>query len=257
MISPGIQFDPAFESLTGHKPLAWQRRLFGRLYSGPEVPACVDLPTGLGKTSVIPIFVIALARQAQDGRVALPRRLVYVVNRRTVVDQATIMVEQIRNRLRNPNDDPNLEALSAGLRKLLSSDQGELLAVSTLRGELADNQEWKADPARPAVIVGTIDMIGSKLLFSGYGDGRYSRAQHAGLVGHDSLIVHDEAHLTPAFGDLLRQVAKVQRQAHEPLGDPVGGAPGQAPLPHHQRRYLAGRGPESERSLPHQVGVDL
>ena len=48
----------------------------------------------------------------------------------------------------------------------------------------------------------TIDMIGSKLLFSGYGDGRYKRPQHAGLIGQDSLIVHDEAHLTPAFSKL-------------------------------------------------------
>jgi CRISPR-associated endonuclease/helicase Cas3 len=38
----------------------------------------------LGKTSIIPLWLIALATGA-----ALPRRLVYIVNRRTVVDQAT------------------------------------------------------------------------------------------------------------------------------------------------------------------------
>jgi len=103
------------------------------------------------------------------------------------------------------------------LRSLATTeDEALLLAVSTLRGELADNNEWKADPARPAIIIGTIDMIGSKLLFSGYGDGRYWRAQHAGLVGQDSLIVHDEAHLEPAFSDLLHELAAVQRQDEEP-----------------------------------------
>ena len=81
-----------------------------------------------------------------------------------------------------------LRAVAGALRKLGST--GSLpVAVSTLRGELADNEEWKADPARPAIIVGTIDMIGSKLLFSGYGDGRYRRSQHAGLIGQDSFII--------------------------------------------------------------------
>ncbi len=216
-----LEFDKAFRALTDYNPLSWQRRLFERLYSGNDIPQVCDLPTGLGKTSVIPIFVIALACQAQGRTVTLPRRLVYVVNRRTVVDQATAIVEQIRERLLEPDDGRwayHREALVTltTLLRSLSPGSSLPLAVSTLRGELADNEEWKADPARPAVIIGTIDMIGSKLLFSGYGDDRYSRPQHAGLVGHDSMIVHDEAHLTPAFGELLRQLAAIQRQSHEP-----------------------------------------
>jgi len=222
MIASSIQFDTAFSALTGHPgPLGWQQRLFERLRSGQEIPGGCDLPTGLGKTSVIPIWTIALAWQAQAGSVTLPRRLVYVVNRRTVVDQATSVVEQIRERLLGPDDSrwsqhqAALRALGEALRSLAATDD-LFLAVSTLRGELADNEEWKADPARPAIIIGTIDMIGSKLLFSGYGDGRYWRAQHAGLIGQDSLIVHDEAHLTPAFSEVLRSVARDQRQAGEP-----------------------------------------
>ena len=49
------------------------------------------------------------------------------------------------------------------------------LAISTLRGEFADNGAWRRDPSRPAIIVGTVDMIGSRLLFSGYGCGFRSR----------------------------------------------------------------------------------
>jgi CRISPR-associated endonuclease/helicase Cas3 len=45
---------------------------------------------------VIPIWVIAVATQARAGEITLPRRLVYIVNRRTVVDQATSVVETIR-----------------------------------------------------------------------------------------------------------------------------------------------------------------
>ena len=30
-----------------------------------------------------------------------------------------------------------------------------------------DNREWLDDPAAPAIVVGTVDMIGSRLLFEG------------------------------------------------------------------------------------------
>ena len=59
-----------------------------------ELASC-NLPTGLGKTSVIAIWLIALANAPER----VPRRLVYVVNRRTVVDQSTEETENIRDRL--------------------------------------------------------------------------------------------------------------------------------------------------------------
>ena len=53
-------------------------------------PERCDIPTGLGKTSIIAIWLLALAHRARSGVASgFPRRLVYVVNRRTVVDQAT------------------------------------------------------------------------------------------------------------------------------------------------------------------------
>jgi CRISPR-associated endonuclease/helicase Cas3 len=217
-------FDVRFRALTGFTPMKWQRRLFKRfvgagLPNAPGIPTVCDIPTGLGKTSIIIIWLLALVHHAETKRIRLPRRLVYVVNRRTVVDQATRTVELLRLRLLEPEGPEwkehadTLRGIALVLRGLCASDSdGMPLGVSTLRGELADNEEWKADPARPAIIVGTIDMIGSKLLFSGYGDGRYGRAHHAGLIGHDALIVHDEAHLTPAFNELLRAVAREQRR---------------------------------------------
>ncbi|MFN3974976.1 MAG: type I-U CRISPR-associated helicase/endonuclease Cas3 [Dehalococcoidia bacterium] len=213
-------FDQAFLALTSYSPFRWQRRLFEQLYAG-NIPHFCNLPTGLGKTSVIPIWLIALALQAKKGATALPRRIIYIVNRRTVVDQATSVVQEMRRRLNEPehpcwSDYKDVLTMLGQALRSLASTQDPVLAISTLRGELADNEEWKADPSKPAIIIGTIDMVGSKLLFSGYGDGRYWRAQHAGLVGQDSLIVHDEAHLTPAFSDLLHRLVEVQRQAKEP-----------------------------------------
>lgn len=79
----------------------------------------------------------------------MPRRLVYVVNRRTVVDQTTTEVEKWRGRLAAAN----LFQPLADLASIPLATDEPPLAISTLRGQFADNQEWSADPARPAVIV--------------------------------------------------------------------------------------------------------
>jgi len=81
------------------------------------------------------------------------------------------------------------------------------LPISTLRGQHVDNRQWLEDPASPAIIVGTVDMVGSRLLFEGYGVSRKMRPYHAGLLGSDTLIVLDEAHLVPPFEALLESIA--------------------------------------------------
>src|SRR5262249_46825697 len=82
------------------------------------------------------------------------------------------------------------------------------LPISTLRGQFVDNRDWLADPAGPAIVVGTVDMIGSRLLFQGYGVSRGMRPYQAGLLGVDPLVVLDEAHLVPPFTHLLRTVER-------------------------------------------------
>ena len=192
MIS-GDRFAAEFSALTvegheRHAPFRWQTRLFRRFADG-NLPKAVDVPTGLGKTSVMALWLIARAYEAN-----VPRRLVYVVDRRAVVDQATRFAERLRRNM------------SAEL-----SDRLELkdrnLPISTLRGGFADNRDWLEDPSRPAIVVGTIDMIGSRLLFEGYGVSRGMRPYHAGFLGVDTLVLLDEAHLCPPFEALLRQVA--------------------------------------------------
>ena len=76
-------FIATFRTLTGHPPFPWQVALSQRFAAdrSDNVPPSCNLPTGLGKTSVIAVWLIALANGAK-----VPRRLVYVVNRRTVVD---------------------------------------------------------------------------------------------------------------------------------------------------------------------------
>jgi CRISPR-associated endonuclease/helicase Cas3 len=201
-------FEQCFNALTGNSPFPWQAELSRRFVAG-EFPTSCDIPTGLGKTSVMAIWLYALGYAPPST----PRRLVYVVNRRTVVDQATREAEQIRERL------PNVRDLSARLQALCADPLDAPLAISTLRGQFADNADWRSDPARPAIVVGTVDMIGSRLLFSGYRCGFKSRPLHAGFLGQDTLLVHDEAHLEPAFQKLIEAIRDEQKREPAPLGE--------------------------------------
>lgn len=191
------QFTEVFRALTGYTPFCWQQRLYDELCAG-QLPSALDLPTGVGKTSVMPIWLIARSAHA-----SLPRRLVYVVDRRAVVDQASEVAQRLAAELA-----PGATGVLADARNGLGLAGDAAFAVSTLRGQLADNRAWLADPTAPAIIVGTIDMIGSRLLFSGYGVSRGMRPYHAGLIGADALIVLDEAHLVPPFEALLRAIEK-------------------------------------------------
>ncbi|MFN3351084.1 type I-U CRISPR-associated helicase/endonuclease Cas3, partial [Pseudorhodoplanes sp.] len=139
-----------------------------------------------------------MADEANRNRI--PRRLVYVVDRRAVVDQATAEAEKLRRWLDQDEASADFKA-RIGL-------QNASLPISTLRGQHIDNREWLADPTASAVVVGTVDMVGSRVLFSGYGVSPKMRPYHAGLLGADTLVVLDEAHLVPPFEALLKTIAR-------------------------------------------------
>ena len=190
-----LEFENAFEALTGVPPLSWQRRLYRKHFASGSLPSVVDIPTGMGKTMIMAIWLIARANKCKA-----PTRLIYVVDRRTVVDQATDVAESlVKNWTKSGKFD------------------GPLPAISTLRGQLADNREWSRDPSRPAIIIGTVDLIGSGLLFSGYRSGFKSKPLHAGLLGQDSMLVLDEAHLSKPFEKLLLGISSFQQSHGSPM----------------------------------------
>ena len=209
-----VEFELAFEALTGFPPAPWQRELFTRFAEG-RVPDAVPLPTGLGKTMVMAVWLIARAAGAP-----VPRRLVYVVDRRAIVDAASALADRFAASLAPdkvasaPEQD---RAVLKALREGLGLSEEQTLPVSTLRGQHTDDGAWRRDLTIPAIIVGTVDMTGSRLLFSGYTVSRWMRPVHAALLGMDSLIVLDESHLVPPFEHLLEALRTMVLQSTEDL----------------------------------------
>lgn len=140
----------------------------------------------------------------------LARRIAYVVDRRAVVDQTAIVIRQWIERLAEQPD------LKQRLDRLAVFPAPSPVTLGVLRGGLADDGEWRVDPARPAVLVGTVDMVGSRLLFSGYGCGRSRRAMDAGLLGQDAALYLDEAHLSPGFAGLVQQLSQQRCDGSRP-----------------------------------------
>lgn len=208
-VFPFEQFDAQYRALTGHDGACrWQYRLFTDIEAG-RFPADIELATGLGKTSIIALWVLALGRALARNSKLVPRRLAYVVDRRVVVDQASEFAEQVRERLKQAAQDEKhaLHALATTLKN--AGCTSSVVEVSTLRGQRALDKRWRDDPTRPAIIVGTVDMIGSRLLFSAYGRvGPWGRALEAGLVGQDCLLVLDEAHLCSPFATTLSGIER-------------------------------------------------
>ena len=130
----------------------------------------IDVPTGFGKTAAV---VLAwLWNRVLRHRGDWPRRLVYCLPMRTLVDQT------FRN-------------ASQWIRSLGLSDEVGLHMI--MGGE--DAGEWDTQAARNAVLVGTQDMLLSRALNRGYGMSRYRWPMHFGLLNSDCLWVMDEVQL--------------------------------------------------------------
>lgn len=202
----GNDFAAYFTELHGQPPFPWQARLAALLADGGSWPEVLDLPTGTGKTAALDIAVFHLALAAGSATRSAPLRIVYVVDRRTIVDQAYERAEHIAQAITRANGG----VLGAVRRRLASfSRDGEALPLRTalLRGGIARNDLWARSPDQPLIAVSTVDQVGSRLLFRGYGVSDAMKPIHAGLLGTDALYLLDEVHLSHPFRETLAAIA--------------------------------------------------
>ena len=218
-------FQAFYEAINGRPPFPWQARLARYVANAGAWPTEVGVPTGLGKTACLDIAIWWLASQA-DRRSAdrtAPTRIWWLVNRRLLVDSTAEHAQSISDALRDPwaaniKGEAALvvRAVADRLRSLGSDPDADPLEVIRLRGGV--QSRLPTDPSRPAVVLSTIPMFGSRLLFRGYGSSRSMRPIDAALAGTDSLVLVDEAHLARHLVRLVPDLADCTRPAQALFG---------------------------------------
>lgn len=204
-------FAEFFREVHGHNPFPWQAKLMrsvseSRGPDGEVWPRVLDLPTGFGKTAALDIAVFHLALEADRGsKRTAPVRVAFVVDRRLVVDDAFERGRRLAYKLKNAQPGSVTARVAERLRAL-AGDGNPPLVVRRLRGGIPREDDWARTPSQPTILCSTVDQVGSRLLFRGYGVSDSMKPVHAGLLGADCLILLDEAHLSEPFRQTLRWV---------------------------------------------------
>jgi CRISPR-associated endonuclease/helicase Cas3 len=160
-----MDFVGFFERATGRSPYRYQCELAER----DRPPAVVEIPTGSGKTHAL-LLAWLYARRTRAGT---PRRLVYALPMRTLVEQTLLVTLEVRERL----------GISA-----------EELPVHVLMGG-EPASDWREHPEREQILIGTVDMLLSRALNRGYGESRFQWPVAFGLLNADCRWVFDEVQL--------------------------------------------------------------
>lgn len=200
-----MTFDAFFEATTGKKPYDYQCRHA----CGPDAisseratlrsgVACesrlINIPTGLGKTAAVVLAWLwnRVVHPDAAHRITWPRRLVYCLPMRTLVEQTRDEIAMWIGNLLATADSGTLSLLPdaiADLRWL-----AEHSPIVLMGGSDAD-VEWDIWPEKPAILIGTQDMLLSRALNRGYGMSRARWPMHYGLLNCECLWVIDETQL--------------------------------------------------------------
>lgn len=157
-------FEDFFEAATKNSPYPYQKQL-----AEEDIPSVIKVQTGAGKTEAA-VLSVWLWRRLNNGNT--PRRLVYCLPRRTLVEQT---VHRIQTWLCN-------------------LDLNDRIGVVLLMGGSRDN-DFEMHPGKEYVIVGTQDMLISGALNRAYGQSPYRWPITFGILNNDCMWVMDEVQL--------------------------------------------------------------
>lgn len=211
---------PAFyQEVHGRSPFPWQADIVARVLADGVWPDVVDVPTGMGKTSMLDVALFLTAATAGvRGRDRLGRRRIFfVVDRRLVVDEAWEHARRLASALDRADGagaDGVVGAVVRALRSLTGQrpERRPVVRVTRMRGGATWAASWLDRPDELGLVVGTVDQIGSRMLFRGYGVGDRRKPIDAALTGMDSLVLVDEAHLAEALVSTLHEAQQRDRQ---------------------------------------------
>lgn len=172
------------------------------LLAKEEWPDALIAPTGLGKTAAV---VVAWLWRRRVEPETTPRRLVYCLPMRTLVEQTAANVQAWLQRL----GDAKLA------EHLPSPDDLHILmgGIEPPHGR----PRWYEVPERSAILIGTQDMLISRALMRGYASGRARWPTEFALLHNDCLWVFDEVQLMGAGLATSAQLGAFRQQLKSAL----------------------------------------
>ena len=166
MTERSATYDKFFSAaFAGQQPFDYQRRLA----LDDPMPSLVNAPTGAGKTNAI-LGAWMWRRLKKPDSVG--RRLVYCLPMRTLVEQTR-------------------DVARAAIKRLGFEEKFQVHVL--MGGDVTD--EWDSWPERECILIGTQDMLLSRVLNRGYAMSRFRWPLHFGLLNNDCLWVFDEVQL--------------------------------------------------------------
>jgi CRISPR-associated endonuclease/helicase Cas3 len=184
-----MDFTSFFHLATDSHPYGYQVALAER-----DWPDALIVPTGLGKTAGVALAWM-YKRAGKDPET--PRRLVWCLPMRTLVEQTAAKVSVWLPNLKGADFDPEGRLLP---------DKPHVL----MGGEVDD--EWIRHPEAPAILIGTQDILLSRALMRGYGVGRGRWPVDFALLHNDTMWVFDEVQLMAAGVPTSAQLEAFRRE---------------------------------------------
>ena len=184
-----LTFDELVRRATGRPklvPYPYQVRL-----ADEGLPELLAVPTGTGKTmaAVLPWLYRRRFHPEAAVRQATPRRLVFVLPMRVLVEQTMSVIGGWLSGL-GLTDEVGLEVLMGGESRVAP---------------------WRTHTERDMIIVGTLDMVLSRSLNRGYGESRYIWPIDFGIFNNDCHFVYDEIQLMGPALATSRQLHGLRR----------------------------------------------
>ena len=163
-------------------------------------PSLLEVPTGMGKTAAAILGWIWRRRYAPPAiRAATPRRLVYCLPMRVLVEQTRDCAVTWLYNLGILGGIAEFEEKDGNIKlkdydSWAGDDDTAKIRVHLLMGGEVD-RDWDMYPERDAILIGTQDMLLSRALNRGYALSRFRWPVQFGLLNNDCLWVMDEIQL--------------------------------------------------------------
>lgn len=172
-----LNYKEFFQKATGYEPFPYQVKVA----EIADFPVFMKIPTGAGKTATVILAWIWRRFYHPDlaVRKATPRRLVYCLPMRTLVEQTRDNTEEF-------------------IKNIASTEQlFPTIPVQILMGG-ETGQDWMLEVEKEQIIIGTQDMLLSAALNRGYGLSRFRWPVAFALLQNDCFWVFDEVQLMGA-----------------------------------------------------------